>query len=177
MAFSLVSWLHEDVPELTISKEVKKVAFQSGYWRITTLHNFLSEIFSFTTASFYWLESTNCGIYKTCVLMPQTKIITKSKNNLYCKVNRSTVLKILISRAVYPVMLKLFKLFLKLIEDWFLLQKLVDYSKLETCKIFRERLDKNNRSKKTELSKIVQKVGLWRKLWWICASTKLCHHK
>ena len=72
----------------------------------------------------------------------------------------STALKILISRAVYSLMLKLFKLFLKLIEDWFLWQKLIDYSKLETCKIFREQLDKKNRSKKTELSKIVQKVGL-----------------
>ena len=43
--------------------------------------------------------------------MSQTKIITKSKYN-----NRSTTLNILIFRAAYPIMLKLFKLFLKLIE-------------------------------------------------------------
>ena len=46
--------------------------------------------------------------------MSKTKIITKSKNN-----NRSTTLNILISRVAYPIMLKLFKLFLKLIEVGF----------------------------------------------------------
>ena len=87
-----------------------------------------------------------------------------AQGNLYCEDKRSTALNILISRAVYTIMLKHFKLFLKLIEDWFLWKKLVDHTKLETCKVFRERLDKNNRDKKTKLSKIVQIVGFWR-IW------------
>ena len=46
--------------------------------------------------------------------MSKTKIITESKNN-----NRSRTLNILISRVAYPIMLKLVKLFLKLIEVGF----------------------------------------------------------
>ena len=36
---------------------------------------------------------------------------------------------------------------------------MVDHTKLETCKVFLERLDENNTDKKAELSKIVQIVG------------------
>ena len=95
-------------------------------------------------------------------MISQTKLITNPRNN-----NRSTTLNILIFRVAYPIMLKLFKLFLKLIEVGFYGKNWSITINWKTCKVFRERLDKNNRDKNTELSKIVQIVGLWRKLWWI----------
>ena len=151
-----------------LKKSLKKQLFNQDIDVSRLYIMFISEIFSFPPNFFSGWNQQIVAFTKLEFWCHQPKLLRNEKITL-----RQSLLwnqwvdglKNSDLRAVYPIMLKPF---LKLFEDWFLCQKLVDHANLETCKVFRERLNKNNRNKKIKLPKIVQIVGLAR---------KLCHHK